>query len=113
MNDVTKDLLVRLRVLLSLHDARVDTADAWNLSMEEARSAIARAEAALAEPQPDADGWIPWAGAECPVDSKDWVEAKLRDGKAWIGEEGEPGEEWLWDHDGGADDIIAYRVVKR
>ena len=112
MNDVTKDLLVRLRVLLSLHDARVDTAGAWNLSMEEARSAIARAEAALAEPQPDADGWIPWAGGECPVDSKDWVEAKLRDGKAWISEEGQPGEEWLWDHDGGADDIIAYRVVK-
>ena len=53
MNDVTKDLLVRLRVLLSLHDARVDTADAWNLSMEEARSAIARAEAALADAKND------------------------------------------------------------
>ena len=53
MTEVTRDLLVRLRVLLSLHDARVDTADAWNLSMEEARSAIARAEAALADAKND------------------------------------------------------------
>lgn len=37
------ELLNALQVLLSLHDARVDTADAWNISMEEARSAIAKA----------------------------------------------------------------------
>ena len=107
MNDVTKDLLEALRFLLSAHGEQLD------LAFAQAHDAIARAEAALAEPQPDADGWIPWAGGECPVDSKDWVEAKLRDGKAWISEEGQPGEEWLWDHDGGADDIIAYRIVRK
>jgi len=37
------DLLDALETLLSLHDARVDTADAWNVSMEEARAAIAKA----------------------------------------------------------------------
>jgi len=37
------DLLETLQVLLSLHDACVDTADAWNASMEEARAAIAKA----------------------------------------------------------------------
>ncbi len=37
------DLLKALETLLSLHDARVDTADAWNVSMEEARAAISKA----------------------------------------------------------------------
>ena len=74
---------------------------------------IARAEAALAEPQPDADGWIPWAGGECPVDKKVLVEVKLRSGSAWIDQEAQMGADWLWDHDGGPDDILAYRVVKR
>ena len=124
MNDVTKDLIeALLKVARMAEDLKkpcgmdpespqaIRNAQYMNISYA-ARAAIARAEAALAEPQPDADGWIPWAGGECPVDSKDWVEAKLRDGKAWISEEGQPGEEWLWDHDGGADDIIAYRVVK-
>ncbi len=37
------NLLETLQVLLSLHDACVDTADAWNASMEEARAAIAKA----------------------------------------------------------------------
>lgn len=37
------DLLKALKTLLSLHDARVYTADAWNVSMEEARAAISKA----------------------------------------------------------------------
>ena len=37
------ELLETLETLLSLHDARVDTADAWNVSMEEARAVIAKA----------------------------------------------------------------------
>lgn len=60
----------------------------------------------------DLDGWTPWAGGECPVDSKSWVEVKLRSGSAWIDKEAQMGADWLWDHDGGPDDIIAYRVVK-
>ena len=91
MNDVTKDLLVRLRVLLSLHDARVDTADAWNLSMEEARSAIARAEAALAEEVrayvqavPDHCDRITWRGSyyNLPIPSK--ATAPQPDVGGWI-----------------------------
>lgn len=74
--------------------------------------ATARAEAALAEPQPDADGWIPWAGGECPVDEKVLVEVRLRSGAACINQEAKMGADWLWDHDGGPGDIIAYRVSK-
>lgn len=37
------DLLKALETLLGLHDHRVYTADAWNVSMEEARAAIFKA----------------------------------------------------------------------
>lgn len=81
-------------------------------SIEQAWADKTRAEAESAGPQPNADGWIPWAGAECPVDEKVLVEVKLRSGSAWIDQEAQMGADWLWDHDGGADDIIFYRVVK-
>ena len=38
--------------------------------------ATARAEAALAEP--DADGWIPWAGGKCPVPPDTLVDVKVK-----------------------------------
>ena len=43
LNKYAPDLLEVLETLLSLHDARVDTADAWNESMEEARVVIDKA----------------------------------------------------------------------
>ena len=54
---------------------------AWTQEQEdtlvEAMSkAIARAEAALAEP--DADGWIPWAGGKCPVPPDTLVDVKVK-----------------------------------
>lgn len=109
MNDVTKDLLEALKGLL----VRVADDEEYgpDHAVTVARAAIARAEAALAAPQPDANGWVPWAGGECPVDQDTWVEVTLRNGKSWIGKEAQRGEEWLWDHDGGSDDIIAYRIV--
>ena len=110
MSDVTKELLEALKGLL----VRVADDDEYgpDHAVTVARAAIARAEAALAEPQPDADGWIPWAGGDCPVDEKVLVEVKLRSGSAWIDQEAMMGADWLWDHDGDADDIIFYRVVK-
>ena len=53
MNDVTKDLLEALEELVAEFGVCGLT--------EKARAAIARAEAALSEPQPDADG--PWKSA--------------------------------------------------
>lgn len=76
--------------------------------VEFARAEAVLAEAVLAEPQPDADGWIPW----CPVDPSALVEVRLRDGKEFIGNEARDGSEWIWGHDGGRDDIVAYRVVE-
>ena len=73
-----------------------------------ARAAIAKAEAALAEPQADADGWIRWDGGVCPVSAGVRVDVLLRNGKK-IQEE----PDWLfWSHGQLDGDIIAYRIVK-
>lgn len=108
MNDVTKDLLEALRFLLSAHGEQLD------LAFAQAHDAIARAEAALAEPQPDADGWIPWAAtatSQCPVGQDTWVAVRLANGPE--SKEGKPHQagQFFW----GvlpAGSIIAYRVVK-
>ena len=58
---------------------------------------------------PDADGWIPWGGGECPVDGNEVVEVRLRE----YDETPIAGADCFgWSHDGGYDDIIAYRIVK-
>ena len=72
------------------------------------REAIAKAEAALAAPQPDADGWIPWAGSPMPGGTQHFV--RFRDGEEF-GPDDNPGG-WFWGDDGEQDNIIAYRVVK-
>lgn len=110
--ELVKELLERLKVLLSLHDSRVDIADAWNISMEEARSTIAKVEAEITEAQSDADGWIKWEGGACPVSCDVRVELKFRSGQVWIDDEVGTGSSWDWSHDGYAYDIIAYRTMK-
>ena len=107
MNEVTRDLLSALGDCLTFIEKR----HAGNWVTQEARAAIARAEAALAEPQPDADGWIPWAGGECPLADGVWHRVRFRDGY-----EPAPIEnplDWRWTATGLRSDIIAYRVVKR
>lgn len=74
-----------------------------------AKAAIARAEAALAEPPPDADGWIPGAGGECPVGAKTGVQVKDRTGRTCLG----AGWEFDWEHAASDYDILAYRIVRK
>ena len=62
MNDVTKDLLKALKIVTSQLERVGDTRKHKDGEfIDLGREAIARAEAALAEPQPDADG--PWKSA--------------------------------------------------
>ena len=84
-----------------------------------ARAAIAKAEAAFASPQPADDGWIPWAGGDCPVTVGTRVDAKFRDGeKAYNVPAGDCGEDpdsrraSDWSHMESNYDIIAYRIAK-
>ena len=66
-------------------------------------------QAALASQQPADDGWVEWAGGECPVRADAIVDVKWSGGnqsdfgKAYY---------WSWEHYDYEDNIIAYRVVK-
>lgn len=57
----------------------------------------------------DNDGWIEWAGGECPIPDDAEHEVKFRDG----GKARDHGAamDWRWTHDGYPGDIIAYRIV--
>ena len=111
MNEITKELLDALKM------ATLQNQLDMLMTGEELRkceSAIAKAEAILAAPQPSADGWIPWEGGERPVTHNTTVEVRLRSG--WEGDL--LASVWCWHHatqessDVKGLDIIAYRVVK-
>lgn len=59
----------------------------------------------------DADGWIEWAGGECPVKGDVLIQGKLRNGEGWHMETRCAGE-WDWSVDGHPGDIIAYRITR-
>ena len=105
MNEITKELLEALKACLK-NCARWHPADPAVLG---AISAIAKAEAALAEPQAAADGWIPWSGGECPTSHEQVVEVRCKNKVTEIGKGG-----WFdWDHLANSGyDIVAYRIVK-
>ena len=108
MNEITKELMEALKACLK-KGARWHPADPVVLG---AISAIAKAEAALAEPQADADGWIPWSGGECPLDLLTQVDVRYRNGgELIIGSTCLAGA-YDWSHDERDYDIIAYRIDK-
>ena len=69
-------------------------------------------EAPKAAPQPDADGWIPYAGGGCPVDGDVTVEVRLRSGQENVAEDAEAADYLDWSIDDVGGDIVAYRVVE-
>jgi len=92
MNEITKELLDALKM------ATLQNQLDMLMTVEELRkceSAIAKAEAILAAPQPANDGWIPWPGGDCPVESDAVITVKLRKR-----------------HINGPFYIVAYRVAK-
>ena len=111
MNDVTKDLLEALKhcqnIFVSYAIDRIDGEEISDKALAIINAAIARAEASLATPQPDADGWIPWSGGECPVSRYTIVEIMFRGGhktRTYAGN-------MSWMHYGLDADIVAYRIV--
>ena len=79
-----------------------------------ARAAIAKAEAALAEPQADEDGWIPWSGGKCPIEPPAHnLFIRFRSGIE-NGDHVSRAQSYFWLHEERAHpaDIIAYRIVK-
>lgn len=55
------------------------------------------------------DGWIQWAGGDCPVDSDAIVEVKYRKPNPYQFNNDRAGD-FTWSHDGFDGDIIAYRL---
>lgn len=56
------------------------------------------------------DGWIEWAGGECPVHPDTRVEIEYRDGDPTSSFGSAYG--WRWNHQGTAGDIVRYRIVR-
>jgi len=61
-----------------------------------------------AEPAPAPDGWIKWAGGECPVGKDTVVEVEARDEDKMVASAGA----FRWSHKNQLGDIISYRVVQ-
>lgn len=62
------------------------------------------------ESKADADGWIDWAGGECPVECGALVEVQYRNEKAHHIKGANRAGVWCWTHDNNDGDIIAYRL---
>jgi len=56
----------------------------------------------------DADGWIEWAGGDCPVPPGTVVEVEFTTMARWIG----PAKDWCWKHEDDDMNIVAYRLSK-
>ena len=109
MNEITKELLDALKGCERI----MSCFELDGFETKAARAAIAKAEAALAEPQADADGWIPWCGVECPIPEGMAFDLRFRDGAKLIAASSDwPTAEWDWSCESGPYGIVAYRIVK-
>lgn len=74
------------------------------ITREQYESALAASKAVVGH-----DGWIQWAGGDCPVDSDAIVEVRYRKPNPYQFNNDRAGD-FNWSHDGFDGDIIAYRV---
>lgn len=59
--------------------------------------------------EPADDGWIVWAGGECPVPMTGRVDYLLRGGDRY---DSEAARSLRWGHTGSLSDIVAYRIAQ-
>ena len=120
MDEITKELLEALKTIESWNSHTTAYAvDFGSNGVRDfyraiARQSIAKAEAALSAPQPSDNGWIPWEGGDCPVETKGYdLFLRFRDGSERSDYVTRArGYDWKWERRGHPADIIAYRVVK-
>ena len=122
VRDAAQELLAALKGVLAITEDSIGVAwyhpnesvTKWDEfpEVEAAQAAIAKTaspaaaqeppEGALAERQPDADGWIVWGGGECPLKDGVSYQLRYRDGAV------SPVDMWVtW-----RKDIVAYRIVE-
>lgn len=88
-------------------DFKLEKCDDWItdvVTKQQYESALAASKAVVGH-----DGWIQWAGGECPVDSDAIVEVKYRHPSSHQFNNDRAGD-FYWPHDGLGYDIIAYRL---
>lgn len=86
---------------------KLEKCDGWItdvVTKQQYESALAASKAVVGH-----DGWIQWAGGECPVDSDAIVEVKCRHPSSHQFNNDRAGD-FYWPHDGLGYDIIAYRL---
>lgn len=69
---------------------------------------IAELEGKLMPSKSDGDGWIPWSGGECPVDSRTIIEVKFLSGAIF---DNMTAGAWKWKSDNDDGTIVAYRIA--
>lgn len=62
----------------------------------------------ILEQQERGEGWIEWKGGSRPVPLWQSLEVRLRSGNF---RSGQTAAYWVWQHTGGINDIIAYRII--
>lgn len=88
------------------HTIRASDYDTAIITREQYESALAASKDVVGH-----DGWIQWAGGDCPVDSDAIVEVKYR----WHNQHqynNDRAGDFYWSHTGSNGDIIAYRLHK-
>ncbi len=86
---------------------KLEKCDEWItdvVTKQQYESALAASKAVVGH-----DGWIKWAGGECPVDSDAIVEVKFRNANQYQFNSDRAGD-FYWSHEGFGCDIIAYRL---
>ena len=88
-------------------DFKLEKCDDWItdvVTKQQYESALAASKAVVGH-----DGWIQWAGGDCPVDSDAIVEVKYRHPSSYQFNNDRAGD-FYWPHDGLGYDIVAYRL---
>lgn len=88
-------------------DFKLEKCDDWIadvVTKQQYEAALAASKAVVGH-----DGWIQWAGGDCPVDSDAIVEVKYRHPSSYQFDNDRAGD-FYWPHDGLGYDIIAYRL---
>ena len=88
------------------YTTRASDYDAAIVTREQYESTLAASKAVVGH-----NGWIQWAGGECPVDSDAIVEVICRNQNQYQFN-GDRAGDFDWSHDGVNGDIIAYRLQK-
>lgn len=103
-NGSTKKLFTLDKVAVNARKFNKNEACENMVTSDQYEAALAASKAVVAH-----NGWIHWAGGECPIDSDAIVEVKYRKPSPYQFNNDGAGD-FTWSHDGFGGDIIAYRL---